>query len=69
MPELIPYNIFWNVLLMEQQLAELEYSNVGIGVKANARYGAYVDRLGRQHFLYPKLTINNIKAYVISGLH
>ncbi|WQF84083.1 Putative mycotoxin biosynthesis protein UstYa [Colletotrichum destructivum] len=68
-PEPIPYDIFSNVLLMEQRLAELEYANVGTGVKANGRYGVYVDKSGRQRFLYPKLTINNTEAYVISGLH
>ncbi|KAK6222454.1 thioesterase [Colletotrichum tabaci] len=68
-PEPIPYDIFSNVSLMEQRLAELEYANVGTGVKANGRYGVYVDKSGRQRFLYPKLTINNTEAYVISGLH
>ncbi|KAH0439176.1 thioesterase [Colletotrichum camelliae] len=68
-PEPIPYDIFSNVSWMEQRLAALEYANVATGVKANSQYGVYVDNSGRQQFLYPKLTINNTEAYVISGLH
>ncbi|KAF4862254.1 Thioesterase AMT4 [Colletotrichum siamense] len=68
-PEPIPYDIFSNVSLMEQRIAELEYANVATGVKANSQYGVYIDDSGRQQFLYPKITINNTEAYVISGLH
>ncbi|KAJ0299453.1 hypothetical protein Brms1b_013123 [Colletotrichum noveboracense] len=69
LPEPIPYDIFSNVSLMEQRIAELEYANVATGVKANSQYGVYIDDSGRQQFLYPKITINNTEAYVISGLH
>ncbi|KAJ5019857.1 hypothetical protein K4K57_009320 [Colletotrichum sp. SAR 10_99] len=68
-PEPIPYDIFNNVSLMEQRIAELEYANVATGVKANSQYGVYIDDSGRQQLLYPKITINNTEAYVISGLH
>ncbi|KAK1854308.1 thioesterase [Colletotrichum chrysophilum] len=68
-PEPIPYDIFSNVSLMEQRIAKLEYANVATGVKANSQYGVYIDDSGRQQFLYPKITINNTEAYVISGLH
>ncbi|KAF4477761.1 Thioesterase AMT4 [Colletotrichum fructicola Nara gc5] len=68
-PEPIPYDIFSNVSLMEQRIAELEYANVATGVKANSQYGVYIDDSDRQQFLYPKITINNTEAYVISGLH
>uniref|UniRef100_L2FIA7 Thioesterase domain-containing protein n=1 Tax=Colletotrichum fructicola (strain Nara gc5) TaxID=1213859 RepID=L2FIA7_COLFN len=53
----------------ENRIAELEYANVATGVKANSQYGVYIDDSDRQQFLYPKITINNTEAYVISGLH
>ncbi|KAK1973201.1 hypothetical protein LZ30DRAFT_744215 [Colletotrichum cereale] len=67
--EPISYDIFHNVSVLDRRLAELPYARVATGVKANDRYGVYIDQAGKQRFLHPKLTMNDTEAYVVSGLH
>ncbi|KAK1959704.1 hypothetical protein LY78DRAFT_663073 [Colletotrichum sublineola] len=69
MAEPIPYDIFHNVSVLDQRLSELQYANVASGVKANGRYGVYIDEAGQRRFLYPKLTGKDTEAYLVSGLH
>ncbi|EFQ36718.1 hypothetical protein CGRA01v4_14157 [Colletotrichum graminicola] len=67
--EPIPYDILRNVSVLERRLVQLGLGNFSTGVKANGRYGVYIDDEGRRRFLHPKLTINDTEAYLISGLH
>ncbi|KAK1975614.1 hypothetical protein LZ30DRAFT_638317 [Colletotrichum cereale] len=67
--EPIPYDIFHNVSVLDKRLSELKYASVATGVKANGRYGVYVDEMGQQRMLHPKLTGNDTEAYLVSGLH